>query len=287
MPAAAPDPPIAPILYREVPLPMRYRVSSEPRDPTEASLRIIDQARGGVVPDDPGLAEWTERYAANHRRRLAFDVDLLEKHVRSDETVLEIGSTPPVFTVAATRLGARIIGVDLHPDRYANVAQRESLDLRRCDIEKEPLPVDDESVDVVVFNEVFEHLRINPIFTVEQMLRVLKPDGRLLMSTPNLRSANGLVNFLLRDRAYSCLPGVYEQYDKLRTLGHMGHVREYTATEVVEFLKHVGFRVEEVVFRGTFPSWRKRLIASVNASFRPVFTVVATPNPTRGSDQDG
>src|SRR5262249_49789596 len=135
--------------------------------------------------------------------------------------------------------------------------------------EHSPLPFDDDAFNVVVFNEVFEHLRINPIFTLGEVRRVLKPGGRVLLATPNLRSANGLGNFLLRGRAMSCGGGLFYEYQKLCNLGHMGHVREYTTREVIEFLTAIGFRVEEITYRGVvagIPNW---IIINLVPALRP------------------
>lgn len=121
-----------------------------------------------------------------------------------------------------------------------------------CDIETEKLPFHDSQFDVVLFNELFEHLRINPIFTMREVHRILKPGGLLFLSTPNLRSLAGLANFLLKNRCYSCEADPYDEFSKLEGLGHMGHVREYTTREITEFLGRIGFEVREIVFRGTF-----------------------------------
>ena len=42
-------------------------------------------------------------------------------------------------------------------------------------------------------------------------------------------------------------PGFKESFDpeKLRTVGHMGHVREYAGREVAEFLSRTGFEIAE------------------------------------------
>jgi hypothetical protein len=40
-----------------------------------------------------------------------------------------------------------------------------------------------------------------------------------------------------------------EEFGKLRRLGHMGHVREYSAREVVRFVQACGFVVQSVDYR--------------------------------------
>ena len=43
----------------------------------------------------------------------------------------------------------------------------------------------------MLFNEVFEHLRINLVFTMTEVHRVLEPNGVLMLSTSNPTSWKG------------------------------------------------------------------------------------------------
>lgn len=52
-----------------------------------------------------------------------------------------------------------------------------------CNIEKEPLPFKDNSVDEIACYEVLEHLE-NLIFAMNEMWRVLKPEGFLKGKAP-------------------------------------------------------------------------------------------------------
>jgi hypothetical protein len=81
---------------------------------------------------------------------------------------------------------------------------------------------------------------------------------------------------LIKNRSYSCSSNVYEEYSKIEKLGHMGHVSEYTTTEVMEFLKNIGFTVTSVFYRGNYRSNMKRMILRAVPSFSPFVTYVAT-----------
>ena len=52
------------------------------------------------------------------------------------------------------------------------------------DVEKEKLPYDDNSIDVLTANNVFEHLGDGFIFALNECHRVLKPGGQLLGVVP-------------------------------------------------------------------------------------------------------
>jgi 2-polyprenyl-3-methyl-5-hydroxy-6-metoxy-1,4-benzoquinol methylase len=84
---------------------------------------------------------------------------------------------------------------------------------------------------------LFEHLRINPIETLKKINNVINPSGRLLLSTPNLYSIYNIGRFII-GKGFN---NAYKEFNKLNTIGHMGHLREYTANEMVQFLSNSGF----------------------------------------------
>lgn len=251
----------------------------------QESLRLVDEVAARIRPDDPGLQAWFSAYARRHRSRLAADLRLVERHVAPGARVLEYGAVPPVLTAALARRGYRVSAVDLRPERFATAIRELGLDVVRCDVERERAPFEDAAFDAVLFNEIFEHLRIDPIATLRDVHRVLAPAGRLLLSTPNLRSLRGLRQLVVHNRGHAVSGDVYAQYEKLETLGHMGHVREYTTREVEEFLSRLGFRVERIVFRGGHGRGLVGLAERLLPSLRPFFSVVAAKTPASAGER--
>lgn len=74
---------------------------------------------------------------------------------------------------------ARVCGVDPDPRVVDNPYLHEGREGYG-----ESIPYDDESFDVVISDNVFEHLD-NPAQVISEMRRVLKPGGRLVAKTPN------------------------------------------------------------------------------------------------------
>jgi SAM-dependent methyltransferase len=211
------------------------------------------------------------------------DLRIVEDHVEPRARVLEYGAVPLLMTAALVSLGYEVSAVDVGPERFSGAIAELGLQVARCDVETEPVPFPADSFDAILFNELFEHLRINPVFTLREARRVLKPGGALVLSTPNLRSFRGLRNLLLHNQGHAASGGVYRQYEKLETLGHMGHVREYTTREVSDFLGHVGLRVDKVIFRGGHGRGLVGLAERLAPGFRPFFTLVASKDAPRGT----
>ena len=246
--------------------------------PSAETLKTIEDCAYDLSPDEQQLLGRHNSYIAHHKLRIALDLDLVKKQMPENASILEFGSTPLLLTAALSKSNYNVTGCDIAPEKYASTIKKAGIKVVKCNIETEKLPFQDNSFDGVVFNEVFEHLRINPIFTLSEVFRVMKPNAPLLLSTPNLRSLKGIFNFLIRNKSYSCLGNIYAQYQKLEKLGYMGHVREYTTKEVIEFLENIGFIVTKVVYRGESSSNLKRLAlfaVAVIPSLSPFVSYIA------------
>jgi SAM-dependent methyltransferase len=251
------------------------KIEKENFRPDRTRLALVQKCAEEIEPDNAEAKTWLQNYARVHSDRIAFDLEIVERYSAKGDAIVEFGSLPLLLTAPLKSLGYDVQGIDLDPNRMAAAISKLDLRVLKCDVETERLPLETGSCDIAIFNELFEHLRINPIFTVEEVHRVLKPGGLMLMSTPNLRSLKGLTNFLFRNKAYSCLGSVYDEYRKLEVLGHMGHVREYTTREVSEFLSRCGFKLQTLIFRGRYDQIVAQQVARLIPSSRPFVTYVA------------
>src|SRR5207248_2061213 len=91
--------------------------------------------------------------------------------------------------VAGQRLGRlsglRAVGLDVSYRALAASAASTRLPVAQAELDGQFLPIASEAVDVVILTQVIEHVA-DTDGLVQEILRVLKPGGTLLLSTPNL-----------------------------------------------------------------------------------------------------
>ncbi len=187
---------------------------------------------------DPKLKSWNIRYYKTHKKRYKSILKLVKKEYTKGK-ILEVGSAPFHLTFCLKKLEYPIIGLDLDPKRSAFFIKKHKLTIKKGDIESQKFPFKDNTFDMVLFSEVFEHLRIDPITTMKEINRILKPEGKLILTTPNLYAIDRVVRFFFGQG----INNAYEEFNKLHTLGHMGHIREYTQKELKLFLINTNFEI--------------------------------------------
>lgn len=135
-------------------------------------------------------------------------------------------------------LGYAVEAGDIDPRNYTLL----SPPCRVLDL-AEPLPWADASFDVIVCLETLEHLP-GPRHTLREFARVLRPGGRLVISTPNVQSLLSRIKFLLW--------GTLDFFDTLRPgdpapfwLGK-GHISPLHFPVLQHALLAAGFTVEVV-----------------------------------------
>ncbi|MBL7036928.1 class I SAM-dependent methyltransferase [Candidatus Microgenomates bacterium] len=120
--------------------------------------------------------------------------------------------------------------------KYLSALKNENIILKSCDLHTEKLPWKDNFFDFVVFSEVMEHLIPPKLpFVFNEIKRVLKPNGWLLVTTPNISSFIKRVN-LLRGKNPT------EFNLNLHKNATFGHIREYSMDEVESIVNKENFK---------------------------------------------
>jgi 2-polyprenyl-3-methyl-5-hydroxy-6-metoxy-1,4-benzoquinol methylase len=110
---------------------------------------------------------------------------LVERHVDlADKRVLDAGCARGAYVEAILRRTPHVVGVEYNPSAVEAFRQRTGLTdvVRVGDIAN--LEFDDHSFDVVLLNEVLEHVP-DDMATLRELHRVLRPGGVLALLSPN------------------------------------------------------------------------------------------------------
>ncbi len=111
----------------------------------------------------PGEAQ----YFLNHQTRFFHDFESVAQ-MEGPGLVLEVGAYPFFFTALLAELGHSVVAVDLDPLRSARLIGRHRLKVVACNVERLHLPFADCTFDRVLFNEILEHLRIDPLLALSE-----------------------------------------------------------------------------------------------------------------------
>jgi SAM-dependent methyltransferase len=153
-------------------------------------------------------------------------------HLRASDRVLDVGCGNGTFVVRAAQQCRRIVGMEYDPRNFAVAARmvREAgianAALLAQDITA-PFPFRDGTFDAVLFLDVIEHIHPR-VAVLREIHRVLRDDGRLLVSAPNRDTR---WRRTLRDA------GLFAYSDP-------DHKIEYNREEFVAELRAGGFAVE-------------------------------------------
>ena len=171
--------------------------------------------------------------------------------------VLDVGAGAGVLSLALRRMGAEIVALDTFaeytPDHNnpmgtaANILDRygqNNVQALCYDISCGQLPFEAETFDVVLLLAVIEHLHQSPRDLLLEINRVLKKDGILAVTTPNIAWLRTRLRLLVGRTVH---PPLAEWW----TPPYYSHVREYTMTEVKTMLSWAGFRT----IRAEYGNW--------------------------------
>jgi len=202
---------------------------------------------------------WITGYLTpNHKMRILEDCILVDSLIKTQEAkILDMGSAPFYTALTLQHMGYDLKSTDIDPNRFGSLLEKINLDVIQCDFEIEKLPFEDDSFDVILLSEVFEHLRIDLIFTISEIQRVLKPDGKFILTSPNFFDYQKLKKLFTQ----GVTSNVFNAYKKKQDAGHMGHVREYTRNDVILFLEAMDFDIYKSFYRGIHfkQHWLKKL----------------------------
>jgi cyclopropane fatty-acyl-phospholipid synthase-like methyltransferase len=138
--------------------------------------------------------------------------------------VLDLGAGEGAFSMRLLDRGHDVVAVELDPTRFKLGIPNYNLDLND-DFQAEVSNRCGDQFDLVVAIEIIEHLA-NPRHFITNCLGLLKPDGFLVLTTPNLESWLSRIKFLREGRF------LWFEEEDYRSYGHITPIFSWQIAQV-------------------------------------------------------
>ena len=194
------------------------------------------------VARESWFAQWYDRNA--HNLQWLADGVRQATPTGTRPKVLELGIGWGGASLCLARAGALVVGLDDFADGFdaQGVPQMRFLTSQRVRAVRGSvlqLPIKPASFDVVILNDVLEHMSV-PKRLLHEIHALLKPGGLFVMEVPNS------VALYKRVRVLCGLSNYYRMEHFFRDEDYRGHVREYTKSEIAYMLTATGFDPLEI-----------------------------------------
>ncbi len=140
------------------------------------------------------------------------------------KVVLDIGAGwgNDLLLAREQNASCQLHAIEVHPECQRSL-QHKGVIVHPLNIERDVFPFPDGSVDVVIANQIFEHLK-EIFWVLHEATRVLRVGGHMIIGVPNLASLHNRI-LLALGRQPTCIQN------------HSAHVRGYTKHDLLTLLR--------------------------------------------------
>lgn len=170
------------------------------------------------------------------------------------DRILDVGCGDGSFSVRLKEVSnaREVYGIEISP-AAADLASKAGIKTFCLDIDDGDFPFEDNFFDAVFCGEIIEHL-YDPDHLLEEVNRILKPTGLLVLSTPNLAWWPSRIALLFGFYPFGLNPSLRYPLGHWRELEpttggtpvFADHLRLFTISSLLKLLKTHGFAIRQV-----------------------------------------
>jgi len=116
----------------------------------------------------------------------------------------------------------------------------QEIEVKFLDIEKLPISLPSDYADEIYMNNIFEYMNCDLVELMKELHRVLKKNGKIILSTPNVKFWKTRLLLLFGS-------------DKPFEIKQYGAVRFFSPKSLIEILRKFGFKEDETHPMGRIP----------------------------------
>jgi SAM-dependent methyltransferase len=177
--------------------------------------------------------------------------ELVRKWVPPGSAILDVGAGTGAFSIRLAQAGYAVTGLDVDPTRWS----ARGLPFIQLDLDRGVAASVTGTYHAICCLEVIEHVE-NPWQLMRELRSLLKPNGFLVMSTPNVTS--------FYSRALFLRAGVLHSFDAAGL--EYGHINPITEFEMRLIASRTGYESVDALGAGYLPvldltSWHPKALA--------------------------
>lgn len=162
--------------------------------------------------------------------------------------ILDVGISYGLYDVVLKKhFGYDVYGLD-HPDNidvYCKFPINQNIFVLPCNLHFDNIPFKNESFNTIIAAEVVEHLMISPLALFKKLNPLLKPEGRIIVTTPNFSNLRNILYLLRGSNPMATFPDEAILINRVVKDTRV-HPREYTVKEIKNALLEANFKLLKI-----------------------------------------
>jgi len=191
----------------------------------------------------------SKKYEKKPDQRLQQTLRMIE-----GKEILDVGCAAGRLCKKMANMGFKVHGIDMLEDSIEiakEFSNSPNITYEVHDLLKQPFP--DNSFDCITFLETIEHVE-NPGLFLREFHRILRPNGFLILSTPNATSLKNMfytLSYRKKEKRLKVIKEISSEHKKTGT--QLEHIYNWDFPTLVRLLDRCGFELVDHTFARSGP----------------------------------